>query len=511
MQAQNLPHRFEYALYRTAEIRDIEARALASTAPGALMRAAGAAAAQLARHLAGTPDRPILVLAGPGNNGGDALACAGLLAQAGYTVTALLCTDTANYSADATAALASARDSGVHFADENACFDQSANWSLIIDGLFGIGLTRAIAGPLAQLIERLNNLTTGMHIPVLALDLPSGLNGDTGQVSGESGVAVRASHTITYIADKPGLHTGAGRDYAGEVTVATLGIEPALYPEAQAYLIDEIQLRRLLGPRRHDSHKGSYGDVVLIGGARGMTGALLLGGRTALHCGAGRVLLGFLENAPAYDCHHPELMCRDAQAVCGMHAGLVIGPGLGGSAAALALLRQAIASDSPLVIDADGLNLLATNPGLQEELSKRNRPTILTPHPLEAARLLAVQTNTVQSDRLAAARTLAQKFNAVTILKGSGSIVCAPESPLLVNTTGNPALASAGTGDVLAGACGALLAQGLHARDAAALAAWLHGRAADTLCASGVGPIGLCASELIPEIRRQLNRLAESG
>jgi hydroxyethylthiazole kinase-like uncharacterized protein yjeF len=317
---------------------------------------------------------------------------------------------------------------------------------------------------------------------------------------------IRASHTITFIADKSGLHTGCGRDHAGEVLVDSLAIEAIHFMRSRLHLNGIELFADFLRQRPHYSHKGSYGDVTLLGGAHGMCGALILAARAALKCGAGRVYAAFLDEPPAYDNAQPELMCRRASQVALAIGTIVIGPGLGTTDAARLLLLQALAAQTNLVLDADALNLLASDPALRAGLLKRDGQSILTPHPLEAARLLGCSTAEIQSDRVHAARTLAREYNASVILKGSGSIIATADGTAAINSTGNPALATGGTGDVLAGVCGALLAQGFSAWGAALAASWLHGKAADRLVADGIGPIGLTAGELIPCIRTLLNQ-----
>jgi hydroxyethylthiazole kinase-like uncharacterized protein yjeF len=397
---------------------------------------------------------------------------------------------------------------GVRFAD-TADFVRvltATRWTLVIDGLFGIGLARGIAPPLHGVIELLNTLDCS----VLALDVPSGLDADTGNIVGPHGIAAAATHTITFIGDKPGLHTGSGRDYAGIISVANLDIDPRFYsmPHAQLGMPDSFAAS--LRPRLHNSHKGSFGDVIVAGGARGMSGAAVLAGTAAAHCGAGRVFAAFLEDPPAYDPAHPELMCRHAEDVDLSKGAVVLGPGLGTSRQACDLVARGLAADVPAVIDADALNLIAAESALQHRLSERRAPALLTPHPLEAARLLGTSAAQVQADRLAAARLLAQRFNAIVVLKGSGSVIARPDGEVAINTTGNPALATAGSGDVLAGICGALLAQHWDVWEAALGGVWIHGHAADRLVAEGIGPVGLTASELIPAMRAILNQLTGS-
>lgn len=491
------------ALYSIDQIRRIEQAAVAALPPGALMQRAGAATAALAsRLLAAKPSCTggILVLVGPGNNGGDALEAAALLAHAGIAV--CVCMPIAPSASDAAQALHRATQSPAMFlAGEANSAIASANYAVVIDGLFGIGLTRPIDGALRSLVENINNT----HCTVLALDVPSGLNPDTGTVVGPNGIAVRATHTITFIGDKPGLHTCDGRDLAGEVTVANLDIGREHFPDPAAYLNHAGRFASSVRARLHNTHKGTYGDVTVIGGANGMSGAVLLAARAAAYCGAGRVFAAFVGTPPAYDTLHPELMLRAAHTVDCTDSTIVIGPGLGKSEHAQSLLKAAVAASVPLVLDADALNLLAEDNVLQQKLAKRRNTALITPHPLEAARLLGVTTGQIQRDRLASARMLAQRLQSVVVLKGSGTVIAAPDGSTLINTTGNPALATAGTGDVLSGVCGALLAQQWRALEAASGGVWLHGQAADTLVAEGFGPIGLTASELIPAIRRALN------
>jgi hydroxyethylthiazole kinase-like uncharacterized protein yjeF len=319
--------------------------------------------------------------------------------------------------------------------------------------------------------------------------------------------AVVASHTITFIGDKPGLHTCAGRDHAGQVVVAALGIDPALFPSPQAQLATPALFRHCMRPRAHASHKGSFGDVANVGGAHGMAGAPMLAARAALPAGAGRVFVAAIDPGLLVDPVQPEIMYRDAAGFDGTKRTLVLGPGMGGSSVAMRVLGAALDGDSPLVIDADALNLIAASAGLQARLMRHRPCAILTPHPLEAARLLGVTAALVQQDRLAAARELAERLQSVVVLKGSGTVTARPDGMVAINPTGNPGLATGGTGDVLAGLVGSLMAQGWPAWEAALGAVWLHGAAANRLVAAGIGPIGLTAGELPPAIRTVINEL----
>jgi hydroxyethylthiazole kinase-like uncharacterized protein yjeF len=493
-------------LYSVQEIRDIEQAVLATLPQGTLMQRAGQAAAKAALALIPNPigDAKVLVVAGPGNNGGDALETATRLSQAGAQVTILLYADPHKQSPDSKQALARAQGTSARFADPAFLPDiYSTRWTFVLDGLYGIGLARPIAGNQHSLVSYINTLSC----PILALDVPSGLNADTGNIVGEHGIAVRASHTITFIANKPGLHTGSGRDYAGQVQVAKLDIENKFFKPAHVHLNDIKLFSSALQQRMHNTHKGSYGDVAIIGGAHGMGGAPILAGRAAAQCGAGRVYVAFIGETPAYDTTQPELMCRPANGFDHAVDALVAGPGMGTSREAHDALAHALSSAAPLALDADALNLIADEPGLKNKLKHRRHPTLLTPHPLEAARLLNATSASIQANRLEAARELAQLYRTYVVLKGSGTVITRPDGYAVVNTTGNPALATAGTGDVLSGICGALLAQHWPVWEAALGAVWLHGYAADQLVEQGVGPIGLTASELVPAARTALNQL----
>ncbi len=498
-------------LYSVAQIRAIENAARAALPTGTLMQAAGRATADATLKLLGTisPQTRVLVIAGPGNNGGDALEAAALLSKQGIDVAIVLLADSAQYSAEAQQALTHAQAGKSRFIALSAA---SGAWSLAIDGLFGIGLTRAPEGEFSQAIAHLNALSC----PVLSIDVPSGLDADTGDIIGSKigskASAVCASDTLTFIANKPGLHTGHGRDCAGRVVVHRLHIPPGLYGSAVAELSHPALFTSAMKQRKHASHKGSYGDLTVIGGATGMQGAVILAARMGAMAGAGRVFAAFLDSVPGFDPIHPELMCRSAADIKINQGALVIGPGLGMSRAATDVLARALSCDLPLLIDADALNLIAVEPILQMKLAHRSEKmrnkktvTLLTPHPREAARLMGVDVEHIQSHRLAAATELARRFHAYVVLKGSGSVIASPEGNCVINSTGNAALATAGTGDVLAGLCGALLAQQWPAWEAALGATWIHGKAADRMWDQGIGPIGVTAAELLPFIRAELN------
>lgn len=486
-------------VYLTEEIRRIESLATTLADPPRLMERAGLAAAELARELAGNGGKPVLVLAGPGNNGGDAFVIARHLKQWWFNVTVVFTGDENKLSADAGAALTAWRDAGGNIVN---VIPPQQDWSLIVDGLFGIGLQRAVTARHADLIAAVN----GSAVAVLAVDVPSGIESDTGRVLG---CAVRARHTVTFIGLKPGLLTLDGPDHCGEIHVRTLGLDAPVLLAPQGAVLGEAVLQKVLNPRRLNSHKGDFGSVGILGGAHGMVGAALLAGRAALKLGAGRVYVGLIaEDALLLDAGQPELMLRTANELMKLgHLNcLAVGPGLGQSPDAARYLRLAIHSKLPLVIDADGLNLVAGDSKLSAALARRRTaPGLLTPHPAEAARLLGCTTRAVQDDRLAAARSMASRFNCHVVLKGAGSLCVFDDRSWAINTSGNPGMASAGMGDVLTGMIAAFLAQNADPRNALSAAVYLHGAAADELVRQGVGPTGLTAGEIIDAARRLIN------
>lgn len=481
-------------LLRSAALRRIEA----DHSGRALMEKAGNAAAEtvlrLQRELAGPP----LILAGPGNNGGDAFVLARVLREKGLAPVVVSRFDPDRAPADARHAWQAWRQEGGEIHGEVP----TAKFGLLVDGLFGIGLSRPLDGIYADWVEAANAYAG----PVLALDVPSGLDADSGIARGPT---VRADHTLTFIAAKPGLYTQDGPDHCGHVGVADLGLAQAVAAAAPGRLLDPENghaiFPQVLFPRRRNSHKGSYGSIGIIGGAPGMAGAVLLAGRAALRFGAGKVHVGMLQPLPL-DPLQPELMLRPASQVLGLATVLAVGPGLGDSGEAVDLLRRAVAEDKPLVLDADGLNLLAVHPVLGQHLSRRSAPVLLTPHPLEAARLLGSDVDAVQRDRIAAAQALARRYQAGVVLKGDGSILAEPDGAWAVNATGNPGLATAGSGDVLTGFVAALLAQKVPPFQALAAAVHLHGLAAERCALLGDGPKGLTASELLDPARALLNQ-----
>ncbi len=498
-----LPAQRNWPLHATASSRAIERAALAKLAPHTLMERAGLSAARLGLAL-GAGKGLTCILCGPGNNGGDGLVMARLLHSQGLPVQVSLIGYETNrpLPPDAQAAMDAARQAGVAISEG---LREAPQPSLLVDALLGLGLSRAPAPPFAAAIRHLN----ASAAPVLALDLPSGLLADTGHLAG--GEAVHAQHTLSLLTLKPGLFTGQGRAHCGQIWFDPLGQEPQ-EQGCDAQLLGANALLPLMRSRwnEHDQHKGSRGDVLVVGGATGMRGAAQLAGRAALAAGAGRVYLCLLSRqaqdaSPEADALRPELMQFELPRMLEPQAWrskvLVCGCG-GGSAVAEWLpiiLREAL----HLVLDADALNTIAQRADLQAALSQRAAQalaTVLTPHPLEAARLLGCSTADVQADRLKAARRLSARFNCPVLLKGSGSVIADEQlNSLSINSSGNAALATAGSGDVLAGWLGGLWAQhpDLAPAQVAGAACYWHGRAAD---AHTAGP--LRAADLVERMHQ---------
>ena len=490
-------------LYRSDALRRVET--LAAEQP--LMQRAGLAAAELATSLCRLQGAAVLVIAGPGNNGGDAFVAARHLRERRFAVSLVFAGEVGRLPPDAAEACRRFLDDGGELLDG---IPADQRWALVIDGLFGIGLQRPIAGRHGELVLAANTLAARDRCPLLALDCPSGLDADTGR---RCGATIHASHTISFIASKPGLLTGEGPDHCGTTSVAALDLDAERLAKPTARTVGVDLLLDHLRPRARNSHKGSNGGAGILGGAPSMVGAVFLAGRAALRLGSGRVYLGLLDRqAPAIDTLQPELMLRSPEALLAAPlTALACGPGLGGGDEARVWWRRACSLPLPLLLDADALNLLAAEASLRQEILARAAPTLLSPHPSEAARLLDCDTATVQGDRPRAAVELAARYRAVTVLKGCGSIVAAPDGQWFVNTSGNPGLATAGTGDVLSGFIVALLAQGWPALEAMLAAVHLHGVAADERVAAGSGPIGLAAGEIIDSARSVFNRWVARG
>lgn len=482
------------ALYRAAQVRELDARLIAAGTPGfeLMQRAAHALWRALRRRW---PDaEEITVLAGRGNNAGDGYLVAALAQRAGWRVRVLAVGEPAQLVGDAAAACVEARGAGVSIEPWSECAPLRG---VLVDALLGTGLAGAVREPYAQAIRLLN----ASGLPVLAVDLPSGLCADTGRALG---VAVQAELTVTLLGLKLGLFCLDGPDHCGALVFDDLRADPALLaglaPAAQR--LDGASLTRL-APRPRNAHKGLFGHVLLVGGDLGYGGAALLAAESCLRSGAGLVSLATrAEHVPALLARRPEVMARgvqssfELQALLGQADVLVLGPGCGQGPWGRGLLAGLGAQDKPQVWDADALNLLAAG-----QLQAPAGHWLVTPHPGEAARLLGCSTAEVQADRPAAALRLARALNAVVVLKGLGSLVATPAGELHLCDLGHPAMAGAGLGDVLAGLLGALLAQGMTPADAARLGVWLHACAGERLGRAGRG---LAAADLIETIRELL-------
>ena len=487
-------------LHGNAGTRALETHYRHTLPAHSLMQGAGAAVARLA--LAVAPHaRNVHVVCGPGNNGGDGLIAAVQLQQVGRRVVVSRVGGASTPPADAAWALAQAQLAGVRI----QAFDgqaASVRAELTLDALLGLGISRAPGGDLAVAIACLNASET----PVLAIDLPSGLHADSGQAPG---IAVRADHTLTLLTVKPGLFTGKGRDHSGQVWFDALGTIPGA-AGASARLVAERILQRAWPARAHASHKGRFGDLAVVGGARGMVGAAWLAARAGLAAGAGRVYVSPLD--PDAELMLPcqlELMGRRSWwlSAADAIARTTVVCGCGGGQSVREALPPLLSRAPRLVLDADALNAVAADATLQRLLrsrAERGDSTVLTPHPLEAARLLGIAAAEVQHDRLLSATNLASRYRCVVVLKGSGTVIASPDALPSINLTGNGKLASAGTGDVLAGWIGGSWSAGQDATQAAEASVWLHGLAADHMASTQGVQLPLPAGDLITAMQAAL-------
>jgi len=486
----------ETSLYTTGQVRRIDRQAIERLGIAGfelMQRAATAAFATLRRRWPAA--RRLVLLAGSGNNGGDAFLLGALALREGFAVEAIALASAS--SGDARQARERFVAAGGRVASAQAGMPLPPA-DVYVDGLFGTGLARAVDGVAAALIDALD----APGRVVLALDVPSGLDADSGT---RLGACVRADATISFVAWKRGLFTADAVDACGALELATLDLPDAACAgvDADAHLLDE-SIARLLAPRRGNVNKSTFGHVLVVGGDEGMGGAVRLCGEAAMRCGAGLVSVATrAAHVVALNAARPELMARGVDAAADLAATLAratvvaIGPGLGQGAWSRMLFDAALAGGKPMLIDADALNLLAQAP---RQLAV---PAVLTPHPGEAARLLGCDVATVQRDRFAAARAIAARFSATIVLKGAGSLIAGPEGRVALCRWGNPGMATAGMGDVLGGVVAALLAQGLDAWDAARLGVALHARAGDR--AAGAAPRGLLASDLFAPLRQLAN------
>ncbi|MDQ2978720.1 MAG: NAD(P)H-hydrate dehydratase [Acidobacteriota bacterium] len=501
------------------QMRAADAAAIRSGTPSRTLME-NAASALVEETLASFPDwRRVVVVCGPGNNGGDGLAAARLLRESGLSVLLFCLNDPSELRKDAAVNLALARDAGL---EPSSLASRSGFRGLaealrdadgVVDALFGTGLSRALTGRAARAVEAIEAAAR----PVVAADVPSGLSADTGALPGPS---VRAALTVAFAAPKLCHVFPPARSRCGRVVVRDIGIPAAALSrsKSRARLVEKEDVARLFPARRLDANKSDFGRLAVIAGSRGKAGAAVLAARGALRAGAGLVTI-FCPQAiesvavdalPEAMTHAlpdrggalaPEAAGLLRKALEGFDAA-VVGPGLSTEGGVVEVLRALLRLRMPLVCDADALNAFAGEPGA----FARRAPTVLTPHPGEAGRLLSKTSGEVQADRLAAASELAARTRCVVVLKGEGTLTATPAGRVSVNPTGTPLLATAGSGDVLAGVVGALLASGLAPEDAAIASVYLHGAAAERL-ARRLGDAGLLASEIadaLPEARLAL-------
>ena len=494
--------RREPSLCTAAEVRELERLAIADGGlTGAeLMERAGAGAFRaLVRRWPGV--RRIAVVCGAGNNGGDGFVVARRAREAGYEVRALGVGDRSRVGPDASAMLAAMRSAGVDLEP----FAASALQGVVVDALFGTGLARAVRGEPAAAVAAMN----AAPAPILAVDVPSGLDADTGRVCG---AAVCAALTVTFVAAKRGLYTGAGPDHCGRIEIDALGIPFPLFARVPAGArrldYDALPGHPCLGPRPRGAHKGHHGHVLVVGGEWGFAGAARLTAEAAARIGAGLVSVATREaHAAMMSAMRPEIMSRGIEDEAALEAFaeratvVAVGPGLGqGSWGERMFARALELASRLLVVDADGLNLLAA----AGRHTLRRDDWILTPHPGEAARLLGAPVADIQADRFAAAAAIRARYGGVCVLKGAGTIVDAGQGPVGVCVNGNPGMGTGGTGDVLTGVIAGLAAQGAAPADAAALGVCIHGKAGDR--AARAGERGLLAGDLVAELRGLVNR-----
>ncbi len=482
-------------LYTAAQVGELESLTIKEHGiPGIeLMSRAGYA---VFKHLRSKwPNaKKISVFCGSGNNGGDGYIVAGLALAAGLEVIVYAFSEPENLTGNAELAYLDYRKAKGQVVLFEPGLERDIRADLIVDALLGTGLSKPVTGDYAQAIQIINK----NKAPVVAVDLPSGLNPDTGNVMG---IAVKADSTVTFIGLKQGLFTGTAAEYCGEIQYSSLAVPKEVFNHV---IPDTYRIfKKNIPPRSRYAHKGDYGHVLIIGGDRGCPGAARMAGEAALRAGAGLVSIAtHPDHAALLNVSRPELMCHGIKNTAQLTPlldkanAIVVGPGLGQSKWAAELFIAAIKSRKMLVIDADGLNLLA-------HVTEKHANWVLTPHPGEAARLMQNTVADIQQDRYAAATKLQRKYGGIVVLKGAGTLVASP-ADIAVSTTGNPGMASGGMGDVLAGLVGGLLAQGFSLKDAAQQGVFLHGMAGDLAAEQG-GERGLLASDLMPYIRRLVN------
>lgn len=488
-------------VFRADQVRELDRCAIENHAIAGiyLMKRAGRAAFTALLERWSEPEQ-VTVLCGGGNNGGDGYVIAGLAAQRRLPVTVVYVSDPAQLQGDAKAAYEFARREGVIMQPLQEC---QGFVGVVVDAMLGTGLKGEVKEIYREAIDRVND----SHLPVLSVDIPSGLCADTGN---ELGAAVKADVTVSFIALKQGLLTARGPALTGELLFADLSVPAEVYA-SQVANVERLELASLLAqlPERDgDAHKGQFGHAMVVGGDYGFAGAAMMAAEAAARMGAGLISVATrAEHVAAMIARRPELMVHGVSSgqtlepLLARPSVLILGPGLGQTPWSEQILQQAAACGLPMVLDADGLNLLAQGRVLKQE---RRDHWILTPHPGEAARLLACSVSEIQRDRYAAAQALQQRFGGTVLLKGAGTVIAAADGSLSVANVGNPGMASGGMGDVLSGVIGGLLAQGLEPCTATKLAVCLHGTAAD-MAVADEGQRGLLATDLLPYLRLLLN------
>ncbi len=494
-------------LYMAEQVRMLDQEAIRSIPIDGfeLMKKAGRAAFRsLLRHWSGVSS--VSIFAGGGNNGGDGLVIAGLAAQQGMTVELFLLIDPISYKAEAATAwqwlqqLSSQLEEPQRLRVKSWKANEAIGGEVIVDCLLGTGLSGPVRGDYEAVINSINQCS----LPVLAVDIPSGVCSDTGRILG---CAIKADHTITFIGLKQGMLTGEAPDCVGELEYDALGVPESVFQRIDCSVLraDWGLLKIGLPRRKRTAHKGGYGRVLLIGGDYGMAGAITMASEAACRVGAGLIHTATRpEHVSALVSQRPEVMVKgiahsqDIEAMLAATEVVVIGPGLGQGAWGRQLFQKALLADKLMVIDADGLNLLA-----QQSVTPR-ASWILTPHPGEAARLLACSTEDIEQDRFKAVVALQKKYGGTVILKGAGTLIAVPDDKkgvvVWLANTGNPGMASGGMGDVLSGILGGLLAQkNIGQHQVAPLAVTLHGEAANA-AANSVGEYSLLASDVIAAI-----------
>ena len=510
-------------LVTAATMRELDRQAIGDVGlPGlVLMEAAGRGTADAVEELLrASAGRSALILCGPGNNGGDGFVIARHLADRGFEGVVALLGTADGLKGDAASTFRMLARFPVRVVEcpagvPSELWDRP--WDVVVDAMFGTGLARPVEGPFADAVERANALPC----PRVAVDLPTGVDADTGRVSG---VAFRANLTVTFGVAKIGHWSYPGRGFTGRLEVVPIGIpRTAIDAAPGAVLIGRGRAAGAFPPRAGDAFKNRYGHLVVVGGLPGKAGAALLAAMAAVRSGAGLVTLAtHHETAARIEGLHPELMVEgpltskdewirnDARALETVLQGktaAVLGPGLSTRPGAAAVVAAVLESGLPAVIDADALNLLADDPDTAAGLG----PTrVITPHPGEAARLLGGSSADVQADRVTAARELARRTGAVAVLKGAGTVVAAPDGRLAINATGGPGLATAGSGDVLAGIVGALLARGLPPFEAACAGVYVHGRAGD-LATGALTEHSVGASDVVEALAGAILELTAEG